>query len=281
MNNYPKHFHIGTQKAGSTYLYNLLAGHPEAGLPREKEVNFFNANYEKGVEWYLRQFADNGRVLIDTSPKYFMHGEAVAPRIREYADEYLDEEPQFLLVLRNPVDYLYSHFKMHLKHRYFESNPETYPEVPEDILEFVKLYPDYLERARYHEILEKHWLKHFELKQFKIVAFEELIKNETEILPEILDWFGLSQQELEAARTSRNAMLKYNVLFGLQDKLVKHKKLKDRLKRSKVFNWLYDNYLTQKDDRKLSEHEREELWEYFEGDVDELETLLGRKMWGH
>jgi len=361
-------FHIGTQKAGSTYLYNLLSGHPEAGLAREKEVNFFNIHFDKGLDWYLGQFEENSviarsggtkqsrengtrsprslsfarddsgggtrsprslsfarddsgsgtgflsasadrndKVLIDASPKYFMQGETAAPRIREYADKYLNEEPKFLLILRNPVDYLYSHFKMHLKHGYFRKNPEKFPQVPADITEFVKLYPDYLERGKYYKMLKNYWLPYFDLKQFKIVVFEEFVGNETgsavgtgslpansadkrsarndkgDSLPEILDWFGLSQKELKAAQTSRNKMLKYNVLFNIQKKVVKHKRLKDALKRNRVFNYVYDKFLTQKDDSKLHNHEREELYKYFEQDISELEELLNRFMdcWKH
>ena len=163
----PHLFHIGTQRAGSTYLYNLLKAHPDVSLSYQ-EVAFYSRNFDRGVGWYVDSFA-KGDHAIDTSPKYFMKGEQAAPRIKEWVT---GQPPLFLLILRNPVDYVHSHYQMHLRKGYFKNQSVMYPKVPSDLIEFVEMYPSYLERGRYCKILEEHWLSRFDASQFKIVFFE-------------------------------------------------------------------------------------------------------------
>jgi len=50
-------------------------------LPKITEVHYFSSNLSKGVDWYLNLFGGEG-ARVDTSPKYFMFGKTVAPRIR-------------------------------------------------------------------------------------------------------------------------------------------------------------------------------------------------------
>ena len=105
----PTRFHIGTQRAGSSYIYNLLKSHPGVSLSPRQEIHFYTRKFEQGVDWYLSNFGSGG-TPIDTSPKYFHRGEVVAPRIKTMLG---DARPYFLLVLRNPIDYAFSHFRMH------------------------------------------------------------------------------------------------------------------------------------------------------------------------
>ncbi|HLE78026.1 MAG TPA: sulfotransferase, partial [bacterium] len=74
----PTRFHIGLQRAASTYLYDLLASHPDVALPR-KGLGFFSNKFDRGLPWYLAQFMGDG-VRIDSSPNYFFRGRTVAPR---------------------------------------------------------------------------------------------------------------------------------------------------------------------------------------------------------
>jgi hypothetical protein len=47
---------IGAQKSGTTYLYHLLSQHPLVELAASKELHFFDAHFDLGVEWYRRCF---------------------------------------------------------------------------------------------------------------------------------------------------------------------------------------------------------------------------------
>ena len=50
-------FGIGATKAGTSWLYDYLRGHPECAMPRMKELHFFNSLSEKGHAWRLKVLA--------------------------------------------------------------------------------------------------------------------------------------------------------------------------------------------------------------------------------
>src|SRR5581483_2665386 len=47
---------IGTQRGGTTSLYNYLNECPQIAPATLKEVHFFDTNFHKGVAWYRAQF---------------------------------------------------------------------------------------------------------------------------------------------------------------------------------------------------------------------------------
>ena len=275
---YPRLFHIGTQKAGSTYLYNILAQHPDLSLPKIKEPAYFTTNYERGLEWYSGLFEGEG-IRLDTTPKYFQLGEKAAPRIKEYADRHLAEPPRFLLILRNPVDYLNSHFEMQKYHGFFRNNPGDYPEPMDKLIDHLRRYPKYLERARYAKILRSHWLSRWPLENFLIVYFEDFIADPNGTANRICRFFGVSEHEFNTAnQVSRNKMLRNDWLFRLQSWTVKREGIKNVLKKSRLFNYAYKNVLTGKSGSKLPPGDRREIAAMLKPDVAELEVLLGKKI---
>lgn len=270
-------FHIGTQKAGSTYLYNLLASHSEISLSRYTEVNYFSNQYNQGETWYENSF-QQGKYRIDTSPKYFMEGKSVAPRLKEYVNKN-QVSPHFLLILRNPIDYLYSHFRMHINHNFFQKHPTKFG-IPKknDIIEFVKNSPDYLKRAQYYSLLKKYWLPHFNLDQFKIVFFEDFISQRNKSINDILNFFQIPEEKLQAKSTSKNQMLRFKSLGKLQNIIIKNTKIKNLLKENKFFNNIYNSLLTSNSSTQLSKETREKLKKYFQEDVNHLEKLINQKI---
>lgn len=69
----PNFLIIGAQKAGTTWLTQILRQHPEVFMPRS-EVHFFNlkANFSKGIDWYEQQFdrAKPGQMVGEKTPNY-------------------------------------------------------------------------------------------------------------------------------------------------------------------------------------------------------------------
>jgi Sulfotransferase domain len=54
---------IGAQKAGTTWLYEMLLKIPQVGLSKSKEVHFWDWNRWKGLGWYSRQFPRGSHLL--------------------------------------------------------------------------------------------------------------------------------------------------------------------------------------------------------------------------
>lgn len=270
MSDWPKRIHIGTQKAGSTYFYNLLASHPDVALSSETEVDFYTKRFEKGAEWYFGTFAERG-VRVDTSPKLFMLGEDAAPRIAERAPD-----ARFVLILRNPVSYLASHFDMQVQQGHFKKHPERYPDSIENLVPFIRRYPAYLARAKYAEILNKYWLPKFSLDRFYIVSFERFISDTKAVMNEIQLFWNLPVRELAAPELSRNRALRFSWLHRVRTEIVKREGLKRALKRSRVFNRLFEQALTKQSSRGLSGGDRAAVAELLRDDVAELRRITGQ-----
>src|SRR5436305_13638316 len=70
---------IGTQRGGTTSLYNYLAGHPWVGTASIKEVHFFDTpHYKQGLAWYRAHFPSSIQkyYLQQVQKQAFITGEA-------------------------------------------------------------------------------------------------------------------------------------------------------------------------------------------------------------
>ena len=96
----PHFLGIGTQKGGTTTLYQLLKPHPEVFLPDNKEVHYFTKHYAKGEDWYLEHFAAAapGQLRGEITPYYLFH-QAVPERIHA-----LRPNMRLIALVRDPVE---------------------------------------------------------------------------------------------------------------------------------------------------------------------------------
>lgn len=96
----PHFLGIGTQKGGTTTLYQLLQPHPEVYLPSNKELHYFTKHYAQGEAWYVEQFqaAGAGQLRGEITPYYLFH-EAAPARIHA-----LRPDMRLIALLRDPVE---------------------------------------------------------------------------------------------------------------------------------------------------------------------------------
>ena len=52
---------LGTQKGGTTSLYNYLSNHSKICVGSRREIHFFDRNYEKGIYWYKNNFNNENK----------------------------------------------------------------------------------------------------------------------------------------------------------------------------------------------------------------------------
>ncbi len=257
------------QKSGSTFFHHLLAQHPEICLGRMSEIHFYTINFEKGFGWYTSQFEHcNNKILFDISPKYFMTGEEAAPRLKQYVSN-----PKFSIILRNPVDYVFSHYRMHYNQGFFlKYHCQKFKRNP-SFDELLERFPEYLERGKYYQLFSK-WLLYFDLSKFKILIFEEFIKNTKLFMNEIFDFFQINRIELKDVReTSKNKALRNPSFYKIKRFLIKREKIKNKLKNSQILNKIYDSFLTKSS--KIPENHKIKLQEYYKDDIKKLSQLLG------
>jgi Sulfotransferase domain len=272
----PDFLYIGTSKAGSTWLFNALAVSPDVWLASNKGLYFFDAHYERGVDWYRDQFRDaDGRAVGEFSHSYLSSREAPA-RIAEYAPSM-----RLLVCLREPVDRAFSDYLDLVKNNGFTG---SFPDALEQ-------YPRLLDRGRYATHLSGY-LEHFPISQIHVGLFDDLKTGPQAYADEVYDFLGLERVALSAgdlrarmpAGRPRNAALvgaakrasRVAASVGLR-------RWRSRIKRSTVVrSALYRQY---RDDKpRLDPSVAADLHQTFAEEVARLDDLLGRpvsEVWGY
>lgn len=107
----PRFLGIGAQKAGSTWLHENLASHPQLFLPPEKELHHFDWFRQGDLAGYARNFASAGpRLPGEVTPGY----SALRGRRVRMLGELLPGV-RVLLLLRDPVERAWSQLRMDLR----------------------------------------------------------------------------------------------------------------------------------------------------------------------
>ncbi len=98
---------IGAAKAGTTSLYYYLNQHPEVYMSEPKEPFFFEAEYDKGIEYYWSKYFAGwrGEKAIGEARHRNLYLPYVVPRIKESIPN-----AKLIVILRNPIDRAYSHW---------------------------------------------------------------------------------------------------------------------------------------------------------------------------
>lgn len=205
----PKFVIIGQQKCGTTTLYHLMCQHPQIKAAARKELNFFNKNYFRGLEWYEKKFPSTlvkslgklrGQEVItgEASPYYMFHplsAMRMAPVL---------PEAKLIVLLRNPVDRAYSHFN-HATRGKRETLPFEEALAKESVrlageteklmnderyFSFNHRYWSYTSRGIYVDQL-KEFRKYFAEKQFLVIKSEEFFIETQKILDEVFSFVGV------------------------------------------------------------------------------------------
>lgn len=197
---------IGVQKGGTTSLYNYLIQHPQILPASQKEVHYFDLNYDKGPEWYLQQFPPRhlDQLAGEASPYYIFHPH-VPQRVYQFSPQI-----KLILLLRNPIDRAISHYYYYIKIRY-ETLPleEAIAAEPQRLQgELEKLLADetyysynhqhhsYLTRGHYADQLQT-WLQYFPQEQLLILKSEDLYHNPAGTFNRVLTFLNLPPHPLK------------------------------------------------------------------------------------
>ena len=90
---------IGAQKAGTTWLYEMLRQHPDLSFPAGKEVHFWDANRQRGLDWYRAQFAgDDRRKAGEITPAYAILPVETIEEIHRF-----DPTLRLIYIIRDPI----------------------------------------------------------------------------------------------------------------------------------------------------------------------------------
>ena len=200
-----------------------------------------------------------------------MRGDLAVPRIHDAVGDLA----RFSLILRNPIDYLRSHFELHRRTGYFEQRPDLYPRSYEYLVDFVREYPEYLDRARYAQILDRYWFTRYGPEHFHIVTFEEFVADPASNAQAICESFGLSPAPLTAPETARNTTIP-KPFFNLKRAISRYPSLRKLVKKLPVTAPAYravqraGGTVAERTGHELTESQRGQIADLLGDDVAEL-----------
>lgn len=201
---------IGSQKAGTTTVHEILKRHKAIFMPEKKELNYFfhASEYAKGESYYHSYFQDarEDQIKGEASPGYIAHPDSLK-RIFNY-----NPKIKLILTIRNPIDRAYSQYWQ--KRRYLKVS-ETFDALLGDLDH--NLYTPgtngLISRGLYIEYIEQY-LKYFPREQLLILDFDELKASPIKFFEKISNFLNITALEpCLFENTVYNKALYYNNPF--------------------------------------------------------------------
>lgn len=257
---------IGAMKCGTTSLYYYLAEHPEIGMSRRKETDFFlteHGNWSRGRDWYERQFPGTAPVRGECSPNYTKRHlfESVPARIATVCPDV-----KLIYLVRDPIERAVSHY-----HGSRQQGRETrsFPTAVADLDE-----SNYVLTSRYHWQLQPY-LDRFSTKDLLVCSTEELGETPRATLQTIYRFLDVDsdfQNQRVGTHFNPSAAKKRwsPWVRWLSDQVPQS--LKDQLRPSLPLGWLPGKHVPRPE---VPSTLRARLEEAFRPGVDALRKLTG------
>jgi hypothetical protein len=234
----PNFIIIGAGKSGTTSLYHYLKSHPEVFMSPVKETNFFALKDEPIVDpkddpdqmyhypWSIRNWEDyralfkpacDAKAIGEVSPMY-LYSKKAAEGIKETLPGI-----KLVVILRNPVDRLYSRF-LHLARENRLPSDDIKDALDRDSIWWRR--NDLVQEGFYHKHLSVYF-ENFNPTQIKIFLYDELQNNPVKLVQELFTFIGVDPTFSPDLKTSHNVsgFIKNRTIDQLigQNSLVKKK----------------------------------------------------------
>jgi hypothetical protein len=273
----PNFAYIGTSKAGSTWLFNALAGHPEVYLASDKGLYYFDQHFDEGPTWYVDHFRAAGdRPAVGEISHSYLSSPAAPARIATF-----NPDMRLLVCLREPVDRAFSDYLDLVKNGMFDGPFRA----------ALEKFPRLVDRGRYATHLQRY-LDLFPRAQLHVSLFDDLRTDPQAYADDVFAFLGIRRLELPPADL-KSRMPAGTPRIGSVAAAAKSlsnvakrtglRRLRSRVKRSVLVRQaLYRPY---KDDRPTIDPVlAAELRHGFTDEVLRLDPMLGRpvsEVWGY
>lgn len=282
----------GFAKCGTTSLHYALAQTPGVFLPSVKETHFLSQMVNETThEAFKNQFreADTvGKLVGSIEPSYKNNSEDVY--------RYFGGDLKLIFCVRNPVDALYSLFKMEMSDNTMMIGTDS--PAPEIMLGCERVTPELFDKwaAKYkfrycYAGFIRAFLKFYSKEQMKILVSEELYVDADVQMGEVQEFLGIGKDErVKYSRFPRENVGGMVVKDQQSLEIVMSiRRLRHRLKhqgdeeslamlqdiRERVKNFTMVDY-----NEPMLESTRRDLQDYYMDSIHELEDMLGRSLQG-
>lgn len=193
----PSFIGIGVQKCATSWLHDVLHGHPDIYTSDPKEIDFFTAKYDRGREWYCRHFAKGAECTArgETSPSYF-YNPGVPERVHAF-----DPDIKLIVIFRDPVARAFSNHLHEIRAGNF-----TQGIAFEDGM---RNNPVYVEQGRYATHLSR-WLDVFPSSSLLPLIFEEITAEPEKAVRQVYEFLGVDPAgRFDDSRKTSNESVAY------------------------------------------------------------------------
>ena len=184
----PNFLYVGPDKAGSSWLHEVLLAHPQVFMPEAKDLYFFDRYYDRGLSWYLGLFSPAGpqhRVVGEVCQDYLFD-----PRAAGRIEESLGSGVRTMVTLRDPADRAWSSYLYALKQG--EQHGTFLEALDEPGLRLI-------EHGRYATSLAPY-LERFGRANVHIAVFDDLVADPQRFLDELLVFLRIDPLVLTPAQ---------------------------------------------------------------------------------
>ncbi|MDA3952305.1 MAG: sulfotransferase [Bacteroidales bacterium] len=302
----PDFFIVGAAKSGTTSLYNYLVQHPEVYFSPIKEPNYFSNDIDvskfsflykqntfldtekyfsnkvlqnlsitfvRNIKHYERLFELGGKFKTrGESSTSYLYSKTAAQNIYDY-----NPQSKIIVVLRNPIERAFSHYKMalrsgHTKLKFKEA-------VEKDLMAKDKAWGVsalYIELGLYYDQLMRYY-SIFPTDQIKVFLFKDLKNSTNKVLKECFEFLEVNNINIEDktiynfAKSPQNLWLNYFFTrMGLKNFL-------KRIAPESIINIIKKSFL-RPDRNILSENDFKFLLNIYEEDIKKTASLLNQDL---
>ncbi len=205
----PDFFMVGAPKCGTTALYRCLEAHPEIFVPERKELHHFGTDlysptYVRDLDEYLSLFAGaHEEKRVGEASVWYLFSKRAATEIKTFCPH-----ASVIIMLRNPVDMLYSLYSQHLYNGteeivdfagalHAEEDRKRGQRLPKGVPAVERLF--YREVARYRDQVGRY-LKAFGPDNVKVIIYDDFKRDPARICREAFQFLNVDQNVVPAIR---------------------------------------------------------------------------------
>lgn len=206
---------IGAMRAGTTTLATRLSRHPDIGMSRLKETDYFivEKNFTRGPLWYKELFPRDKPVRGEASPNYAKNDVFAGVPRRIHA---VRPDVKLIYIVRDPVDRFWSHYTHTCLMRGGLPSPDELLDHPES--------GHILASSMYHRQVSAY-LEFFPADQICILDFDDLASDENKTLDKVCRFIGVRTDFPLTSSDAKNASDSLAKTPGWALKLSQHRAL--------------------------------------------------------
>ena len=276
-------FIVGAPKAGTTSLYKYLNQHQDVVMSSVKEPNYFSKEELESQDLYYASknitdekdyhslFQANGekKKLGEASVSYLFYPK-VSKRIFTY-----NKDAKIIIILRNPVDRAYSHYKMDFRLGFVKRDFEDL--VLNNNKEGSLFYQQYIDLGLYHQQV-KSYIDEFGSTNVCVMFYEDLKKDRATFVNNIFSFLNLKSD------SNINFNLKYNKSKLPSNNFMRYlysislvRKTASFLFNERLINFINKNFFRESN-QEIESKVRHKLNQVFLNDIFMLEKLLNKDL---